>query len=254
MVKRKTISVEEFEKKGRRSFLTGLTGAALGIAGITKLNSDVDRRIPSALRAVHDVNGAIWQGLFREGALEPTFDPSEAEDLIFNGRWGVRDDDGDPLPLDLANYRVEVAGPNNEVIDEVTIDEVHAMPFVEMTVVHKCVEGWSQIVTWGGTPFSNFAARYPEMMQQPVVGLQTPDNAYHVSLDMDSMLHPQTLLAWELNGEPLPSDHGAPFRLATPLKYGIKQIKRVGRVQFLNDRDDHLDYWEERGYDWYAGL
>jgi len=252
MVKRKTISADEFEKKGRRSFLTGLGAFGLGAAGITKINSDVDRRIPSALRAVHDVNGAIWQGLFRDGALEPTFDPSEAEDLIFNGRWGVRDGDGDPLPLDLENYRIEIAGPNDEVLDSVSMDVIHDLPFEELTVVHKCVEGWSQIVTWGGTRFSNFAALYPEMSQQPIVGLQTPDNVYQVSLDMDSMMHPQTLLAWELNGEPLTSDHGAPVRLATPLKYGIKQIKRVGRIQFASERT--LDYWEERGYDWYAGL
>ena len=250
---RKIISAEEFEKKGRRSFLTGLTAAGLGIGGLQAINSSVDRRIPTALRAVHDVNGAIWQGLFREGALEPTFDPSEAEELIFNGRWGVRDDNGDPLPLDLENYRIEVAGPNNEVLDSLTIDQIQALPYEEMTVVHKCVEGWSQKVTWGGTRFSNVAAMFPaEMTQLPVVGLQTPDNVYHVSLDMDSMMHPQTLLTWDLNGAPLTSDHGAPIRLTTPLKYGIKQIKRIGRVQFSEELT--LDYWEERGYDWYAGL
>ena len=66
------------------------------------------------------------------------------------------------------------------------------------------------------------------------------------------MLHPQTLITWDMNREPLTSDHGAPIRLTTPLKYGIKQIKRIGRVQFSEERT--LDYWEERGYDWYAGL
>lgn len=253
MTERKTISVEEFEKKGRRSFLTGLGAAALGIGGITRINADVDRRIPSALRTVMDWNGSLWQTLARDGALEPTFDHSEAEDLIFNGRWGVRDDDGNPLPLDLENFAIEVVGPNNEALASVTMDQIQELPYEEMTVVHKCVEGWSQKVTWGGTPFSNFAALFPEEMTQlPVVGMETPDGVYQVSLDMDSMMHPQTLLAWDLNREPLTSDHGAPVRLATPLKYGIKQIKRIGRVQFAAERT--LDYWEERGYDWYAGL
>lgn len=252
MAKRKVISVEEFEKKGRRSFLTGLGAASLGIAGITQINSDVDRRIPNLLREVMDINGDIWQTLYREQALAPTFDHSEAEDLIFNGRWGVRDNEGEPLPLDLENYRVEVAGPGDEVLASMTIDEIQELPYEEMTVVHKCVEGWSQKVTWGGTRFSNFAALFPDMMQMPVVGLQTPDNVYHVSMDMDSMLHPQTLIAWDMNRQPLDSDHGAPIRLTTPLKYGIKQIKRIGRVQFSQERT--LDYWEERGYDWYAGL
>ena len=249
---RKTLSVEEFEKKGRRSFLTGLGVAGLGIGGITQINSDVDRRIPSALRTVLDFNGSVWDTIGREGALEPTFDHSEAEDLIFNGRWGVRDNDGNPLPLDLENYRVEVLGPNQETLDSLTIDRIQELPFEELTVVHKCVEGWSQKVTWGGTRFSNLAALFPEMGEQPFVAMETPDGVYQVSLDMKSMMHPQTLLAWELNREPLDSDHGAPLRLATPLKYGIKQIKRVGQIQFSSERT--IDYWEERGYDWWAGL
>ena len=90
------------------------------------------------------------------------------------------------------------------------------------------------------------------MSEQPFVAMETPDGVYQVSLDMKSMMHPQTLLAWELNREPLDSDHGAPLRLATPLKYGIKQIKRVGQIQFSSERT--IDYWEERGYDWWAGL
>ena len=106
MKERKIISVEEFEKKGRRSFLTGLGAATVGVAGITGLNVTPDRRIPSVMRSVMDFNGDLWQALYREQALAPTFDHSEAEDLIFNGRWGVRDSEGEPLPLDLDSYRV----------------------------------------------------------------------------------------------------------------------------------------------------
>lgn len=126
------------------------------------------------------------------------------------------------------------------------------MPFEELTVEHKCIEGWSEIVTWGGTKFANFAALYPDAVEATFVNMSTPDGDYYVSLDRDSILHPQTLLAWELNGDPLTQLHGAPIRLATPLKYGIKQIKRIGRLEFSNTRGP--DYWTERGYDWYAGL
>ena len=148
MKERKVISVEEFEKKGRRSFLTGLGAATVGVAGITGLNVTPDRRIPSIMRSVMDFNGDLWQALYREQALAATFDHSEAEDLIFNGRWGVRDDEGEPLPLDLENYRVEVAGPGNQVLASMTVDEIQELPYEEMTIVHKCVEGWSQKVTW----------------------------------------------------------------------------------------------------------
>ena len=66
------------------------------------------------------------------------------------------------------------------------------------------------------------------------------------------MMHPQTLLCYELQGEPLEQLHGAPLRLVTPLKYGTKQIKRIGSIAFTNEQP--ADYWAERGYDWYAAL
>jgi DMSO/TMAO reductase YedYZ molybdopterin-dependent catalytic subunit len=85
----------------------------------------------------------------------------------------------------------------------------------------------------------------------PYVSLTTPDGLYYVGWDMASVLHPQTLLAYEMNGEPLRPEHGAPLRLASPTKYGIKQIKRIGRIEFTTERP--RDYWAENGYDWYSG-
>ena len=82
--------------------------------------------------------------------------------------------------------------------------------------------------------------------------MQTPDKEYYVSLDMPGALHPQTLLAYEMNGAPLTDDHGAPLRLMTPVKYGIKNLKRIGRIEYTDKRP--ADYWAEQGYDYYAGL
>jgi DMSO/TMAO reductase YedYZ molybdopterin-dependent catalytic subunit len=84
------------------------------------------------------------------------------------------------------------------------------------------------------------------------VGLETPDSGYYVGLDMPSMLNQQMLLAYELEGRPLSQEHGAPVRLATPNKYGIKTIKRIGTIEFTDQQP--ADYWYERGYDWYAQL
>ena len=66
------------------------------------------------------------------------------------------------------------------------------------------------------------------------------------------MLHPQTLLCYEMNGAPLSFDNGAPLRLIIPIKYGIKSLKQIGTIRFADSRLP--DYWAERGYDWYAGL
>ena len=146
-----------------------------------------------------------------------------------------------------------------------TMDDIRALPKTEMTTEFKCVEGWSTIVNWAGVRLSDFMARYLPQTKNGAspdinnpqnfatyISMVTPDGGYYVGLDMPSALHPQTFLAYEMNGSPLTIPHGAPLRLVTPTKYGIKQIKRIGRIAFTNERP--ADFWAERGYDWYAGL
>ena len=84
------------------------------------------------------------------------------------------------------------------------------------------------------------------------VGLQTPDKQYYVGIDMASMMHPQTLLCYELNGKPLPLNQGFPLRVIIPVKYGIKNLKRIGTLYFSDAPPP--DYWYERGYDYFSGL
>ena len=145
-----------------------------------------------------------------------------------------------------------------------TLDDIKSLPRIEMTTELKCIEGWSTIVNWTGARFSDFITRFPPATRngsQPdlsraddfvrYVSMVTPDGGYYVGMDMPSILHSQTLLAYEMNGEPLTLPHGAPLRLVTPTKYGIKQIKRIGRISFTDERPS--DYWAERGYDWYSG-
>lgn len=237
----------EFRARSRRSFLTGVAGVAAGFGGWRYIqNDDVVDNIPAVLRGFHERNSSIWQALYSPDRLAPTFRPEQAKRLRVNGTRGIRDE------IDLDAWSLDVRGSAGTSIATHQIDEITSLPFTEMTVEHKCVEGWSEIVTWGGTQFANFAALYEDEASAPFVNLETPDNGYYVSLDRDAMLHPQTLLAWELNGEPLTQRHGAPLRLVTPLKYGIKQLKRIGSIEFSNDQG--RDFWHTRGYDWYSGL
>lgn len=117
----------------------------------------------------------------------------------------------------------------------------------------NCIEGWTEIVHWGGARFRDFSAKYAsEWQHEPYVSLLTPDEEYYVGLDVPSALHPQTLLCYEMNGKPLTADHGAPLRLVVPVNYGIKNIKRIGKITYSPARTE--DYWVREGYDWYAGL
>jgi len=78
------------------------------------------------------------------------------------------------------------------------------------------------------------------------------EDRYYVGLDRASALHPQTLLCYEMNGQPLTDEHGAPLRLISTVKYGYKCIKRISVIELSDSRT--ADYWAQRGYDWYAGL
>jgi DMSO/TMAO reductase YedYZ molybdopterin-dependent catalytic subunit len=147
-----------------------------------------------------------------------------------------------------------------------TMADVRKLPHVEMVTEFKCIEGWSEIVYWGGARLRDFLAAFPPQRARDsqsastelatafpnYVGLDTPDGQYYVGIEGEVALHPQTLLAYELNGQPLTPDHGAPLRLVTPLKYGINQLKQIGRITYSNVRPH--DYWHEQGYDYYAGL
>lgn len=134
--------------------------------------------------------------------------------------------------------------------------ELAGLPKVEMVTQFKCVEGWSQITQWGGYRLRDFMEAYPPERingQEPrFVYMETPDGNYYAGYNMSAARHPQTLLVTEMSGEPLTQHHGAPLRLYMPIKYGYKQLKRIGLIAYTDNKPD--DYWTKLGYDWYAGL
>jgi thiosulfate reductase cytochrome b subunit len=230
--------------QARRSFLALGFGAVATVVGWKWLTTrpEVDG-VPYPLRRTLEFNGTLAERYFAGTRLSPTYPRQLAREPRVNGGEGLAN------PIDVSAWRLQVVGGGDPL--EVTLDEIKRLPRVEMTVDLKCIEGWSVIVNWAGCRLSDFAAAYRRAGVR-YVGLATPDEGYYVSLDMDSALHPQTLLCYEMNGSPLTIEHGAPLRLFTPVKYGIKSIKRIGRISFSDDRPP--DFWAERGYDWYAGL
>lgn len=137
-----------------------------------------------------------------------------------------------------------------------SLDDITSFPRHELVTQFKCIEGWSQVVHWAGIRMADFLDAYPpapiEGAEPKFAYMETPDGDYYVGYDLHVLRHPQTLLVTEMMGRPLTQFHGAPLRLHTPLKYGYKQIKRIGLIAYTNDKPD--DYWTKLGYDWYAGL
>lgn len=252
-------------RRTRRSFIgLGLAGLA-GLAGWRYLlHTPEADGIPVGLRKVLDFNARLTQDYYKNTRLAPEFAKSRARALRTNGDVGLGGD------FDPAAWRLTVRGhaaPGAPArIQHFTLAAIKALPRTEMTTELKCIEGWSVIVTWAGVRLTDFLARYPlaTASGQPIpnpaappadmaryASLVTPDEEYYVGLEQETVLHPQTLLCYELNGQPLTLEHGAPLRLVTPLKYGIKHLKRIGTLAFTDTRP--ADYWAEQGYDWYAG-
>ena len=155
--------------------------------------------------------------------------------------------------FDPAAWTLQIVRAPGDILS-ITIDELKALPKTEIVFDFKCVEGWDQIQHWAGVKFADVVAHYKldKLAAMDYVGMATPDKQYYVGLDTPSAMHPQTLLAYEMNDQPIPLNHGAPLRLIIPVKYGIKNLKRIATISFSNTRPP--DYWAEQGYDYYSGL
>jgi hypothetical protein len=137
-----------------------------------------------------------------------------------------------------------------------TMEELMKLPHVELVTEFKCIEGWSNVTQWGGVRLRDLIEAYPPEKvngRDPrYVYMETPNGDYYCGYDMAAARHPQSLLVTEMGGQPLLQEHGAPLRLHMPIKYGYKQIKRIGLIAYTDQKPD--DYWTKLGYDWYAGL
>jgi DMSO/TMAO reductase YedYZ molybdopterin-dependent catalytic subunit len=203
---------------------------------------------PRPLRAALDMNERLFSKLVDNNNLSKTFPRSAA---VKNVR--VNGDAGMSANFDTAAWRLQVIRKPGDTL-RLTLSDIKALPKTEVIFDFKCIEGWSQVTHWGGVRFSDFAKHYGLQWQTGMAysGLRTPDNGYYVGIDNRSMLHPQTILCYEMNDAPLPMNQGYPLRLIIPVKYGIKHIKRIGTLFFSDQRPP--DYWYERGYDYFSGL
>jgi hypothetical protein len=239
----------EMARKARRSFFVGGIAALVGTGAWGWLTSRrLDDGVRWPLRIGLRINEQFWRDLTGHYRLARTFAPGDVESPRPNGSAGL-DDDIDP------DWKLTVDGiPDAEEPLSLTLAEIKALPKIEIITELKCIEGWSSVVKWGGARFQDFVAKYApgQVNRDGYVALETPDRGYYVGLDLASAMHPQTLLCYEMNGAPLEDEHGAPLRLVIPVKYGIKNLKRIGRIAFSNSRPP--DYWAERGYDYYAGF
>jgi DMSO/TMAO reductase YedYZ molybdopterin-dependent catalytic subunit len=148
-----------------------------------------------------------------------------------------------------------------------SLDEIKALPARTQITLHSCDEGWSAIGQWTGVPVSHLLQACEPMPNVRYIVFHCLDELertrdrsgiYYESLDLFDAFHPQTILAYGMNGGSLPVAHGAPLRLRVERQIGYKNAKYVTRIEAV-ERLDHIGrgkggFWEDRGYQWYAGL
>jgi DMSO/TMAO reductase YedYZ molybdopterin-dependent catalytic subunit len=250
----------ELRRLTRRGFITAGAAAVAGYGAWhwLKARPAVDG-IQWPFRRVLEMNEKAAMAFFSRKRLNPTFDARDITAARINGHVGLTPQ------VDAANWRLRIEGIDGGSSAELTLEDLHRFPLREMITELRCIEGWRMIVKWSGVRLADVMAKFPpttrdgsrpDPARSPerlvrYVAMETPGRGYYVGLDMASALHPQTLLAWAVNDQPLDWHHGAPLRLAIPVKYGIKNIKRLATIRYTDIRPP--DFWGERGYDWYAG-
>ncbi len=241
---------QELQRRTRRDFLIGGAAAVLGIGGYSWLRSrGQELGVPWPERRVLDLNERIAHGYLSDSHLAKTYSLKDVGKLRPNGDVGLRDD----IDMDAWRLKVENAAAGTAPLT-LTLNDVKSLPRVEMITKFCCIEGWSVVTQWAGARFIDFSGKFlaPGQRVPNFVYMATPDEEYYVGLDAKSALHPQTLLAYEMNGAELEDEHGAPLRLVIPVKYGVKNLKRIGLIRYTDEKPD--DYWNQQGYDWFAGL
>ncbi|MGH2566492.1 MAG: molybdopterin-dependent oxidoreductase, partial [Ginsengibacter sp.] len=151
---------------------------------------------PKPLRTVLNYDKKFFSHFLSNKHLAKTYPLSEAVSHVrVNGNVGMSNN------FDPSTWKLQVIRNPGDTLF-ITLDEIKALPKTDIVFDFKCIEGWSQVTHWAGVKFSDFAAKYSlnAQTQMNYAGLVTPDKGYYVGIDMPSMMHPQTLLCYEMNG------------------------------------------------------
>jgi DMSO/TMAO reductase YedYZ molybdopterin-dependent catalytic subunit len=237
--------LEGVENLERRLFLKrGLSVGALSLLAGCELTDDESvQRVLSAMSRWND-GAQAW--LFDQNRLAPEYPESRiTRPFPYNAYYPESE-----VPLiEASAYKLELAGmvENKKAW---TLRELYALPQVSQVTRHICVEGWSAIGKWGGVRLSEFLRRVGADTTAKYVGFQCADD-YYGSIDMATALHPQTILAFDWDGERLPPKYGYPMKVRIPTKLGFKNPKLVTALFVTNEYPG--GYWEDKGYNWFSG-
>ena len=250
----------------RRRWLTGAlaTAATAMLAACGQAGTSLAEQ---ARRMGEGLTRRAQRLLIPRDALAPIYDRSEiSPDFRANGSI-------DPAAADyvalrdggFAAYRLIIDGLVERPLS-LSLEDLRGRPAQSQITKHDCVEGWTSIGEWTGVRLETLLdeaglrpeARYIVFHCFDALDQREDGDRYYESIDLVDARHPQTILAYEMNGQTLPVPHGAPLRLRVERQIGYKHAKYIRRIEAV-DSFAHIGggkggYWEDRGYEWYAGI
>jgi DMSO/TMAO reductase YedYZ molybdopterin-dependent catalytic subunit len=232
----------------RREFLTW-SGGLISAAFLAACESRGPKSAEKLLRYAERKNLVVERALYRHTAMDqvqagahdtgshlPSYHISPTVpvwDESVRGKWAL-----------------EVSGLVGNPV-RLSLDDLQRLPRVSNRVNHYCVEGWTAVETWTGVPFSALAKLVRPAPVAQYVDFQSFDDDYHESWDLESAMHPQSVVAYGLDGKMLEPAYGAPARFFSPIKLGYKNTKYLTKIVFMPKANG--GYWTDQGYEWYAG-
>ncbi|MEL6239908.1 MAG: molybdopterin-binding protein [Pseudomonadota bacterium] len=256
----------------RRRFLrTGLLGGGSALLsgcqildGLMDTNNATRRFMEKANR----LTMVTQRSLIGPDALAPEFTRADIrQGQKPNGVIAPTDLEYQLLAADgFRDYRLEVMGSVRQPLS-LSLDQLRNMPIQTQITRHDCVEGWSCIAEWTGVPLArvlDMAGTYNTARYAVIHCMDTIEQTlsggvrYYESIDMIDAWHPQTILAYGLNAADLPERNGAPLRLRVERQLGYKMAKYIRAIELTDSLSAYGrgkgGYWEDRGYEWYAGI
>jgi DMSO/TMAO reductase YedYZ molybdopterin-dependent catalytic subunit len=249
----------------RRRFLKqGVAAAgALALGGCDALSQS--GWAPKVLASAETLTGAVQRALTPDAALAREYTEADISPVF---RANGSTNPSDPVYRALAangfrDYRLAVGGLVRERLS-LSLADLRGLPSRTQITRHDCVEGWSVIGKWKGVPLATVLERAGVAPTARYVVFRCADTMdaagtpYYESIGMDDAFHPQTLLAYELNDAILPIANGAPLRVRIERQLGYKMAKYIMAIDLVASLDGigggNGGYWEDQGYEWYAGI
>jgi len=252
----------------RRRLIAGVAASAAGLAlgGCDQVSQSP--KVVSVLEAAEGLSRRAQRALIGRTALAREF-PASAISRDFKANGTITPDSEDYQRLaasDFADWTLEIGGLVERPM-KLSLADLRAAPSRSQITRHDCVEGWSCIARWTGAKLGALleragvkpAARYIAFFCADTLELTLDGTGdYYETIDLVDAFHPQTILAYDMNDRPLPVAHGAPLRLRVERQLGYKMAKYVMRIEavdsFARLGRGRGGYWEDRGYEWYAGI